>query len=498
MNKRRNVKDLRDWINLLEESNELRHITAKVDWNEELGAITRKVSASGGPALLFENIKGYKNTACNKLFTNGLGSRKRLNLALGLPLDSDDRKIVTILKDRLTQRVETKKVDHGPVKENIIRGDKINLFDFPVPRWNFLDGGRYINTLSCQVTMDPDTKLMNVGMYRGMIGSKNTIPVLLCAPQHWGAHFAKYRARGEDMPIAVVYGWDPVLLVVAATAVSHPGCSEYEVAGALRQSPVELVQCETSGLWVPASAEIVIEGKISADPNTFEMEGPFAEYVGYYGGAASPKHVIRVECITYRNNPIFRGGLEGGTPGSWAEPYYWHPQCKCAVIWNYLESLNLAKILGVWASPITRGTDIRVQIETTYRGQARQIAHAIWGSHLMNYTGKLLIVVDEDIDVFSDEAVEWALAYRVNAARGDVEIAHGCIGTNLDPSIPLNERDSVKYGHGTWSPVFLDATIDWNLEPQAQYGNKRFPPKASEVSPKTEQLVKRRWQEYGL
>jgi 3-polyprenyl-4-hydroxybenzoate decarboxylase len=94
--------------------------------------------------------------------------------------------------------------------------------------------------------------------------------------------------------------------------------------------------------------------------------------------------------------------------------------------------------------------------------------------------------------------VEWALAYRVNAARGDVEIAHGCIGTNLDPSIPLNERDSVKYGHGTWSPVFLDATIDWNLEPQAQYGNKRFPPKASEVSPKTEQLVKQRWQEYGL
>ena len=112
--------------------------------------------------------------------------------------------------------------------------------------------------------------------------------------------------------------------------------------------------------------------------------------------------------------------------------------------------------------------------------------------------GKMVVVVDEDIDVFDDEAVEWALAYRVNAEAGDVQIAHGCIGSMLDPSSPLEERDTVKYGQGAWSPVLLDATIDWNLKKEAQYGNQRFPPWASDIAPAMAKLVERKWKEYGL
>ncbi len=492
------LNDMRDWINYLESENQLKRVTSEVDWDEEIGAICRKVSSKEGPALLFENIKGYQSARCRRLFTNGLGSRSRVALALGLPLKSDDRTITSTFKDMYSGRVEPKRVDSGPVKENILTGKDVDLYQFPIPLWNGVDGGRYINTHCSTVTMDPETKLMNVGTYRGMIGSKNTIPVLLSASQHWGHHFAKYTKLGKEMPVAVVYGWDPTLLIASCAPLMHHDCSEYEIVGSMRQEAVELVKCETSDLWVPASAEIVIEGKISSDPKTFEMEGPFAEYVGYYGGQARPKPVIRVECITHRNDPIFRGGLEGSTPGQWTEPSYYMTHSKCAVVWNYLESIGLPYILGVWASPITRGTTIRVQIHKIYRGQAKQIAHAIWGSHMMNYTGKNVIVVDEDIDVFDDEAMEWAIAYRVNADMGDIEISHGCIGSMLDPSVPLSSRDIVKYGQGKWSPVLIDATINWELEPQEQYNGKRYPRLASEISPRIKGIIEKRWAEYGL
>ncbi len=138
-------------------------------------------------------------------------------------------------------------------------------------------------------------------MYRGMIGDNGkSIPSLLVLSQHWGIHYSKYKKRGEDMPVAVFYGGDPVLQICSATPIQHPGCSEYEVAGAIRGEPVELVKCETSDLYVPVSSEIIVEGRISSDPTTFELEGPFGEYTGFYGGARQPKPTIRVECITYR------------------------------------------------------------------------------------------------------------------------------------------------------------------------------------------------------
>jgi UbiD family decarboxylase len=494
------IKDLRDWISYLDSKDQLKRIATRVDWDQEMGAIVRKVSAKEGPALLFENIKGYpkKGSLCSRLFTNGMGSKSRVAMALGLSPDSDDRTITYTLKERYRGRVKPRKVPSGPVKENIIKGSDVDLFKLPVPRWNGMDGGRYINTACSVITMDPETKVMNIGTYRGMVGSRNTIPVLIAASSHWGSHFAKYKRLGREMPVAVVYGWNPALLFVSTAQLSHPGYSEYETAGSLAQGPVELVKCETSDLWVPASAEIVIEGKISPDPQTFEMEGPFAEYCGYYGGFASKKPVIRVECITHRDDPIFRGCLEGGTPVGLSEPYYWMTHSKSATIWHHLEMENIGEILGVWSGILARGTNIKIQIRKAYRGHAKQIAHAVWGSHMALHSGKLIIVVDEDIDVFDHQAVDWALAYRMNAERGDVQIARGCIGSMLDPSSPLEERDTVKYGQGAWSPVLLDATIDWNLKKEAQYGNQRFPPWASDISPEISQLVDRKWKEYGL
>jgi len=125
-------------------------------------------------------------------------------------------------------------------------------------------------------------------------------------------------------------------------------------------------------------------------------------------------------------------------------------------------------------------------------------AAAFWGQKISTHFGKNLIVVDKDIDVFDDDAVEWAMAYRTNAAMGDIQFFSGTIGSSLDPSVPVSQRDVMKYGQGKWTRVLIDATVSWELEPQEQWGGRREPPLCTEITPETEELVNRRWDEYGI
>ena len=485
--------DLREWIGDLEKSNDLKRINAEVDWDEEIGAITREVSSHFGPALLFENIKDHTNTICRRLFTNGTGTRERVCRFIGAPEEASYRELVSLFKDRFSHPVKPERVKTGPVKENIVKGDGVDLFQLPVPKWNPLDGGRYIMTSGSVVTQDPDTGTLNAGTYRGMISTQKTVGVLLAMTQGWGKHFSKYENRGQVMPVAVVLGWDQTLFVAASTPVNYP---EYEMAGSLRKSPVPLVKCETSDLLVPASAEIVLEGFISPDPKTYEPEGPFSEYPGYYAGRKVPKHALRVECITHRNDPIFHGCLTGASPGRTNEGTTWTPATFSAMAWLYLEQAGVPNVVGVWRGKWPEL--MRVQIRKSHRGHAQQVAAALWGCHLGNYAAKHIIVVDEDIDIFDWEAIEWALCYRLNAGLGDITMFPGTSGSMLDPSVPLEERDSVKYGHGKWTRVLIDATINWELEPQEQYGGNRYPPVGTAISTRMTETLKRRWKEYGF
>jgi len=420
-------------------------------------------------------------------------------LALGLPADTGYREMVEFIKRRIEKQIEPVELVSGPVKENIIEGDAVNLDEFPVPWYSPLDGGRYINTHCSVVTMDPDTKRMNIGTYRGMLGDdEKSISVLLVRGQHWGVHFTKYERRGEAMPVAVVYGWDPTLLMYAGAPLIHPDCSEYELLGGLRGEPVELVKCETSDLYVPATAEIVVEGRISADPETFQYEGPFGEFPGFYAGEKSKKPVIHVDCITHREDPIFRGGLTGYSPGHVAEAMFWGVPIRAAVIWRCLELAGIHGVTGVWGSPVTNLTNVRIQIDKTYRGQAKRVAHVMAGIPGSAHRGKNIIVVDKDIDIFDDAAVEWALAYRTNVGMGDVQFFLDTPGNPLDPSVPLPQRDVMKYGAGKWNRLFIDATVNWDLEPEEQYGGKREPPLCTEIDPETASRIDRRWKEYGF
>src|SRR5437867_3067104 len=432
--------DLREWLGRLDKDGELRRITAEVDWDREIGAIARRVLEKKGPALLFENIKGYKTGRCTKLVTGILGDRRRLALALGFPKDVPNRELVQYVMQKNRERIPAEIVRTGPVKEHILRGDRIDQTEFPVPKWHFKEGGRYIHTFSAIVTRDPDTRAMNAGIYRGMIGKRDTTPMLLIkGGQHWGQHFVKYSERGQPMPVACVIGWDPIMPFLAGSPIPA-GVSEWDVMGAYRGEPAELVRCESVDLEVPATAEIVIEGLIHDDPATWEIEGPFGEFTGYVSDVPTRRPTMQITCITHRTDPIFQGCLEGTLPGSYSENSVMSSTQRAAIAWNILNGAGIPGIRDVWVPPITNGVNIHVQITKHYQGQPKQIAAALWGASAAQYRYKHVVVVEDDIDASSYEQVDWAFAHRVNAGEGGIVIFPGSFRSPFHWRRPYRSR----------------------------------------------------------
>lgn len=509
MNKRKTFSDaaekqeramsLREWMILLESQGELQKIKAKVDWNLEIGSICRRALTEGQPALLFENIKDYEKGRCAKLFTGGVGTRARYALALSLPRDTSFKTMVKTARQRLENPLTPRVVSTGPVKENILKGKKIDLFEFPVPYWNELDGGRYINTAATVITKDPETGRLNAGTYRGMIVDKDAIGVLMVMTANWGKAFMKYQAAGKPMPVAIVYGFDPLLLITASSSMPPGMPSKYEIVGGLRQAPIELVKAETSDLLVPADAEIVVEGYISTDPKDVKMEGPFGEYTGKAGGLKSPKPYVKVTAITHRNGPIFRGLLEGNSPGHLTEDPYLTNITTSAVAWYILDHNGVPGIRDVWCPIEIAGPDeFRVSIKKAYRGHAKQVAFGIWGSNLYGWQGKYVYVVDDDIDVHDWGAVQWAVNFRANPAMGAISVHPECAGSALDPSVPLKKRNLSLYGMGYAARVLIDATVNWELDLEEQFGGRRESPWVTILPPNQKNLIDRRWKEYGF
>src|SRR5215468_301518 len=489
--------DMRDWMKLLEKAGELRRVTAEVNWDREIGAVARRVLEKKGPALLFENIKDYGSGRCTQLFVSGLGARSRLALALGFQREVANRELVQYVMKKNREAIAPVVLRTGPVKEHIVRGQAIDQTEFPVPRWHYLEGGRYIHTFSGIVTRDPETRVMNVGIYRGMIGKKNTTPFLLIkGGQHWGQHFLKYAARGERMPVACVIGWDPIMPFLAGSPIPTGVC-EWDVMGGYRGEPAPLVRCETVDLEVPASAEIVIEGFISDDPATYETEGPFGEFTGYVSDVPTPRPTMQVTCITHRRDPIFRGCLEGTLPGSYSENSVMSSVQRAAIAWNILNGAGIPGIRDVFVPPITNGVNIHVQIKKHYQGQPKQIAAALWGNSAAQYRYKHVTVVEEDIDPSSYEQVDWAFAHRVNAGEDGIVVFPGIFGSPIDPSTPPADRDVSRLGTGLWNRVLIDATRSWKFERRLEWGNERFPPTVR-PAPEDEARVRERWHEYGL
>ena len=491
--------DLRGWMSALRAAGELREINAEVDWNIEMGTIMRLAQGPGtGPALLFNTIKDYgANSRCRRVFSGGLSSYRRIAMTMGLSPDAHPRDLVKLGRTVLQGAIPPRIVDDGPCKENIVTGKDINLYDLPAPWFNRLDGGRYILTYGGVVTKDPETGVMNVGIYRGMIADRDKIPILMWRAQHIGHHVTAWQQGGKrEMPIAVAMGWEPSLGFTGGAPVPKGTC-EYDVMGAIRGAPVDLVKCETVDLYVPASSEIVIEGYLQLDPEDHMMEGPFAEFTGYVAGDRSPKPTIRVTAITHRDDPIFRGCIEGALPGSYSENAVCSSIMRAATAWNVLDRAGVPGITDVWCPPVHAGINLLIRMKQSYRGQAKQAANAVWGSSAAHVRYKHITVVDDDIDIHDYAAVDWAIAYRVNAGENDVVIMPATFGAGLDPSTRRRDRNPALFGTGKWNRLLIDATMNLDYDPDPDFNGARFPPL---VWPEEKDIAaaRARWGELGL
>ncbi len=495
---RQGFSDLRETLEYLESRGELAEVRGEVDWNVELGTVAREVIRRRGPALLFTNIREHNQPGarCRRLATGLFASFRRLSLLLGFEECQPNRALIDYVIEKNATLIPPRLVSDGPVHTHVLTGKAIDLYEFPAPKWHHLDGGRYLGTMGCVVTRDPQTRLMNVGIYRSMIVGRDRMSTLIAGSQGWGAHFAKHRARGESMPVAFVFGWDPVMEFIGGSPIPATIC-EYDVMGGYRGEPVPLVKCKTVELEVPAAAEIVIEGAIADDPATYALEGPFGEYTGHVSEVPTPRPVVQVSAITHRSDPILRGTLEGSLPGASPENGYMSAIQRAAIAWNLLRQAGIPGILDVFIHPVNYGTTVIVRIKKHYEGQPKQIAAALWGSNAATYRYKIVIVVDDDIDPSDYEAVDWALNYRVDPGSDDLVIFRSTLGSALDPSTALENRQLAALGAGLWNRLLIDATRTWRFAPRPEWGGQRFPPLVTS-RPEDLELVRQRWSEYGF
>ncbi|HUY18071.1 MAG TPA: UbiD family decarboxylase [Candidatus Binataceae bacterium] len=469
--------DLRTALDLLDAKHELTEVTGEVDWDLELGAVTREVFRRRGPALLYTNIKDYNTPGarCRKLAAGLMGSYRRLSMMLGFDDVQPNRALIDHLIERNRTLIAPVVVNDGPVHEHVLTGKDIDLYDFPAPRWHHLDGGRYIGTLGCAVMKDPETGQQNVGIYRSRIVDRDKLSTYIISSQNWRVIREKYQALGRPIPVAWVFGWDPVMELVAGSPFAREIC-EYDVMGGYRGAPVPLVKCCTVDLMVPAAAELVVEGEISLDPATYALEGPFGEVTGHVSGVPEPRPVTQVSAITHRDQPIFRGTAASSMPGAVGEYAYMSAIQRAAIAWETLRTAGIPGILDLFVHPVNNGMTVVVQIRKLYEGQPKQIAAALWGVASGRTVGKYVIVVDEDIDPSNYEAIDWAINYRVDPGSDDMVIFRSIFGWSLDPGTAPERRNLAELGEGLWNRLLIDATKTWRFPRRPEWNNEKFPP----------------------
>jgi phenylphosphate carboxylase beta subunit len=470
--------DLRDFIKKCEEEGELKRIKAEVDWNLELSHIAKLNEEKKGPALLFEKVKDYQIP----VLTSALTSPKRLAIALGMPLHFSmydmAKRWMELTTKKLIPPVEVKT---GPITEKIIQGDDINLFNFPVPKFYPMDGGRFIGTAHFIITKDPESGWVNLGTYRMQVLDEKTTGVQIIKGKHADFMLKKYQKMKKPMPAAAVIGGDPLLFLAGSTLVSAGVC-EYDIVGSLRGAPCEIIKSDLTGLPLPSTAEIILEGEIETDPEKFREEGPFGEYTGYYSGKTGeewPKPCLNVKRILHRNNPVF-WSTSVGKPVT--DTHMIQSLNRSATLWTDLENMKVPGIQSVYIPPEMGGRFWGiVSVKQMYPGHSMQVGTAVISTTTGHYGMKGVIVVDDDIRADDLPRVLWALAMRYDPYRSTQIIKRGR-STPLDPALPIESREIV-------SRIIMDACIPF------EWARKPVEIKLDEEIVKK---VQSRWKEYGL
>jgi 4-hydroxy-3-polyprenylbenzoate decarboxylase len=495
--------DLRDWIKQLEKAGELKRISPEVDPILEMAEIAdrtaklgRGTAKAGGPALLFENVKGHPGA---RVLMNQFGSERRMKLALETDsLDAIAHRIRALIKPEMpTSFMDKLKMlpmlaevgsffprviaaKDAACKQVIRRGDAVNLMELPILKTWPQDGGRFI-TLPCVITRDPKSGKRNVGMYRmqvydgkttGMHWQRQKVAaehmrdrlrgampdsaarVDLMALTAGGTTAASSvdtlnattltKIRGDRMEVAVAIGTDPAT-TFSAIVPAPPDVEEYLIAGFLRQKPLELVKAETVDLEVPANAEYILEGYVQL--GELRTEGPFGDHTGFYT-MQDDYPVFHVTCITHRKEPIYPATIVGKPPMEDA----WMGKAVERIFLPLMQ-LTLPEIVDVnLPSEGVFHNLMIVSIRKSYAGHARKVMSGIWAMGQAMFT-KCIIVVDEDCDIQDLAEVTLRTTNNIDPER-DIQFTLG----------PVDSLDHASRLPNYGSKMGIDATRKWAAE----------------------------------
>ena len=481
--------DLRQFIDFLEKRGELKRISAPVSAELEITEITDRMVKSGGPALLFENVAGHSAPLLINLF----GTHKRVALGLGVE-DIEDlaervRKLLGMaqgppvgvsaklraLGDLVgLARSRPKRVRSAPCQEIVAVGEDVNLYEMPIIKCWPMDAAPYI-TLPLVISRDPESGRRNVGTYRMQVYDRNTTGM------HWQTHKvgARHDRRARDMKldkleVAVALGADPATIWTGSMPLP-PDMDELAVAGVIRGEPVEVTQCKTVDLEVPARAEYVLEGYVT--PGELRDEGPFGDHTGYYS-PPEPYPVFHVTAVTRRRNPIYPTTMVGRPP---TEDFFMGKAAERVMLPALQMALPEVADMNMPAEGIFHNLII-VSIRKEYPGHARKVMHALWGLGLMTLV-KTIVVVDQYVDVQNMSEVAWRVSCNINPSA-DVVFAEG----------PLDDLD-----HATPTPKFGGKMgIDATAKHPGENGRTQEWPSDIIMSEEIKRLVDKRWAEYGF
>ncbi|MGX1099532.1 UbiD family decarboxylase [Amorphus sp. MBR-141] len=446
------VVDLRSFLDRLRSRNDLVEIAGRTD----LADVAAQLDGCGD-AILFSNV-GQEGS---RLVGNVAGSRERLALAF----DTDPHDLLQTVLGRLANPKGTRAVpqSQAPAQEVVLRGDEADFSHLPIHLQHRLDGGPYISS-SMDIAFDARSGLTNVGIRRLMVRGRREAGVDLVSPSDLKAIYEQYVADGKHMPIAFIVGSHPVDHVAATMRIPT---DEVDLLASLRGQDMPVVKCVTCDLMVPADAEYVLEGYLDCAGHV-EAEGPYGEFLGYYGGVKM-NPVFHLTAVTHRRDPIFQTSTIAGPNMAMTDSAQLIALRTEVTMWRALQTA-VREPLNVHATTASGGMfNVRISMRQRVPGEARNAIAACFGS-LGNV--KNVFVFDPDIDIFSDIQCEWAFATRLQADR-DIIVQNGMRTLPLDPSLE-GAVTGAKAGFDCTMPIAMARSIESRVPTPPTFEGARF------------------------
>ena len=462
-------QDLRDFIALLEQRGELIRIQMEVDPYLEITEISDRTLKAGGPALLFENVKGHSVPVLANLF----GTPERVALGMGqesVEALRDVGKLLAFLKEpeppkgfrdalnllpmyKKVLSMSPKQLKKAPCQEVVVSGDEVDLTKLPIQHCWPGDVAPLI-TWGLTVTKGPHKERQNLGIYRQQLLGKNKVIMRWLSHRGGALDFQEWQKQhpGERFPVAVALGADPATILGAVTPVPDT-LSEYAFAGLLRDGKTEVTKCVSNDLQVPAHAEIILEGYI--EPGEMAPEGPYGDHTGYYN-EVDDFPVFTVTHVTQRREPIYHSTYTGRPPD---EPAVLGVALN--EVFVPLLQKQFPEIVDFYLPP--EGCSYRVAVVTMkkqYAGHAKRVMMGVWSFLRQFMYTKFVIVCDDDVNARDWKDVIWAMTTRMDPARDTV----------LVENTPIDYLDFASPVSGLGSKMGMDATNKWPGETDREWG----------------------------